>query len=307
MTRPARALAERWALVLRERFHGEGERALQRAYDLGREALTEGLGVLDLAAAHQEALESVLGTAGRPADDKRTRRAAKEVLAEGLAPFEMTHRGHLESVATLRRINETLEAEARRIAHALHDESAQILVQVHLALDEVAREMPPDSRHRLDAVRAPLLAVETQLRRVAHELRPTMLDDLGLVPALEYLAKGVAARGGFGVGVDGDTGGRLPQRVETALYRVVQEALSNVLRHAKATHVRVQLVRGNGRIECTVRDDGSGIRPGSKRHDTGLGLRVMRERIRGIGGSLEIQSAQGRGTEIRVTVPLEGP
>lgn len=289
--------------VLRDRLGGEGERALQRAYHLGRDALASGLGLLDLSAAHQDALGAVLGEGD--AASERARRAAKEVLAEGLAPFEMTHLGHVEAVAALRRINEALEAEARRIAHALHDESAQLLVRAHLAIDDVARGMPPEGRDRLDAIRAPLVEIERQLRRLAHELRPTILDDLGLVPAVDYLAKGIASRGGITIRVEGDTGGRLPQTVETALYRVVQEALWNVLRHANAQHARIRFEREPRTIRCTVQDDGTGFDVRTRPRNTGLGLVGMRERVRAVGGALEIRSDAGRGVEIRVVVPLE--
>src|SRR2546425_13300831 len=97
----------------------------------------------------------------------------------------MTHRGFREGVAALRRLNEMLEEEARRIAHALHDEAGRLLVSVHLALQEAAGGLPPRVRDRLEKVREPLDEIEKHLRRLSHELRPTILDDLGLLPALE--------------------------------------------------------------------------------------------------------------------------
>src|SRR5439155_9428657 len=104
-------------------------------------------------------------------------------LAESLSPFEMTHRSFQDAIAALRRLNEMLEEEARRIAHALHDEAGQLLVSVHLAVKEIADGLPPRARDQLMKIRAPLGEVERHLRRLSHELRPTVLDDLGLVPS----------------------------------------------------------------------------------------------------------------------------
>src|SRR5438094_6379707 len=117
----------------------------------------------------------------------------------------------------LRALNQRLEEEARRIAHALHDEAGQLLVSVYLALDDtLAGQLQPDARERLTETRALLEQVEAQLRRLSHELRPTILDDLGLKPAIEFLADGISKRTGRAVAVIGSTGGRLSGSVETA-------------------------------------------------------------------------------------------
>jgi two-component system, NarL family, sensor histidine kinase UhpB len=425
-------LIEQYASALQDYLAGGGEGVLQRAYQLGRQALAEGLGVLEMTALHDQAVGAVLQATPREA--ARTVMAAAKFFLESLSPFEMTHRGFREANAALRaseeryrelfenandvvftadlqgnltsvngagerltvyrrdetrtmnitevvapeyvgptqemlkrqlagegpttyelevvtkdgrrvplelsirliyddgepaavqgigrdiserrraqealrRLNERLEEEARRIAHALHDEAGQLLASVHLALDEVARELPSPAAERLHAVRPLLDVIEEQLRDLSHELRPTVLDDLGLIPALEFLASGVSKRAGIAVTVEGSTGGRLRPGVETALYRIAQEALTNVTKHARATCASIGLVQQAGLVRCSVRDDGIGFDLPSllaRRGAQGLGLIGIRERVGALGGSLEISSAPGQGTELVITIPLDG-
>ncbi|NJD67493.1 MAG: PAS domain S-box protein [candidate division NC10 bacterium] len=219
---------------------------------------------------------------------------------------DITERQRVETA--LRHLNETLEQESRRIAHALHDEAGQLLAAVDIALDEFAHELPPPAQPHLQEVKALLDQIEAQLRHVSHELRPTVLDDLGLVPALEFLAEGVSARTGLSITVEGPTTGRLPLAIETALYRTVQEALTNVTKHAQAKSVSVQVKRENRRLRCTIRDDGIGFDASAvqtRKGERGLGLIGIRERLDALGGRLQITSAPGRGTELAITVPLE--
>ncbi len=199
------------------------------------------------------------------------------------------------------------EEEAKRIARELHDEAGQLLACVHMALEELALDLQPPDRSAFDKIRALLYQIEEQLRRIAHEVRPTILDDLGLVPALEFLAQGVAARTGLTVRVTGSTSGRLPPVVETTLYRIVQEALTNAARHAKATGVTVHLAHEGELILCAVQDDGVGFDAASvlaRNGGHGLGLIGMRDRREPLTGTLRIVSSPGRGTRILITVPL---
>src|SRR5205809_3048965 len=208
----------------------------------------------------------------------------------------------------LRALNQRLEEEARRIAHALHDEAGQLLVSVYLALDTLAAEWQPEARGRLIEIRARLEQVEAQLRRLSHELRPTILDDLGLKPAIEFLADGIAKRTGRAVVVTGSTGGRLSGPVETAMYRIVQEALTNVTKHAHATQAVVRLERRPGALVCSIADNGRGFdaRARSARlHSEGLGLIGMRERAASLGGTFSIHSSPGKGTRLKIVVPLK--
>jgi len=304
-------LKQTYEAALRDYLAGAGETSLQRAYEVGRHAIGAGLGVLDLVALHAETLEGLLRARRDHGSCARVCSASGRFLAESLSPYEMTHRGFQEAVETLRSINQRLEDEARRIAHALHDDAGQILVSIHLALEAAAADLLPQARERLDGVRRLLDEAEQNLRRIAHELRPTILDDLGLVPALRFLAHGVAARAGVPVRVEGSLRTRLRPSVETALYRVVQEALRNATKHAFATSVLVRLEHREHDVRLTVKDDGRGFdlnavlrRKGSR----GLGLGAMRERLNGLGGQITIDSAPGHGTEVRIVIPIaEGP
>jgi signal transduction histidine kinase len=232
---------------------------------------------------------------------ERTIRRQQEAIRE------LTARRQAERA--LRALNQRLEEEARRIAHALHDEVGQLMVSVYLALDTLLAQLQPDARERLTEIRALLGQVEAQLRRLSHELRPTILDDLGLKPAIEFLADGISKRTGRSVVVNASIGGRLPGPVETAMYRIVQEALTNMIKHAQATEAVVHLVRHPDALVCSIADNGCGFDARARSahtHDQGLGLIGMRERAASLGGTLSIDSNPGRGTTLKVVVPLKG-
>jgi PAS domain S-box-containing protein len=208
----------------------------------------------------------------------------------------------------LRRLNETREEEARRIAHALHDESSQLLAVVHDAVAELAAELPPQAQKQLRQISQLLNQVEDQLRRLSHELRPTILDDLGLLPAVHLLVEGISKRTGLPIAVRGSTDGRLPRAIETAIYRSIQEALTNVTKHAHATVARVELRREPKAIHCSIWDDGGGMDvppEGQRGGERGLGLIGIRERLDPFRGILEIHSSPRRGTELITTIPLD--
>jgi len=228
-------------------------------------------------------------------------------VLESMSPFEMTHRGVREANLALRQFETRREEEARRIARELHDESGQLLATVYFALDTLRSDVTPDGQARLSRVFELLHHVEESIRRIAHELRPTILDDLGLVPALQFLAEGVSRRSGITVVVTGDSGGRLAPAVETALYRVTQEALTNVTRHSRARRATVTVERLASEIVCRIHDDGRGFDPSAVVAATarGLGLEGIRERVSTLGGQLEITSSPGTGTEMVVRLPVE--
>ncbi len=151
--------------------------------------------------------------------------------------------------------------------------------------------------------------VENHLRRYSHELRPTVLDDLGWIPAIRFLAEGISKRANLAIHVRSTVSGRLTNPTETALYRIVQEALTNAVKHAKARNVWIHAWSENLMVCCSIRDDGSGFdsrlvqtAPGRK----GLGLIAMQERVSAIGGTLRIESRPGRGTELLIRLSLEG-
>jgi PAS domain S-box-containing protein len=422
-------LAAEYEAVLRDYLDGIGEAALKRAHDLGRRALADGLGVLDMARVHHEAL---LGLSPHLFTSGERMKRCEKVFVESVTPFEMTHRGFRESYAALqgsearyrelfenandivfstdlagnftsvnpagerlsgyalgevlamnfsavvapeclegarrarqaklsgkestryelailakdgrriplevntrliyqqgvavgvqgiarditerkqaelalRQLNDRLEAEAKRIAHALHNEAGQMLSAVYLALAEIASELPA-AREQLRRISAPLDQVGEQLRRLSHELRPVILDDFGLVAALEFLADGVSRRAHLIVTVESSIEGRLPSQVEITLYRVLQEALTNVTKHAQATRARIKLARTDQMITSSIQDDGIGLdptrlfpQPGGR----GLGLIGIRERLGGVRGTFSIISGVGQGTTLEINIPLE--
>jgi len=209
---------------------------------------------------------------------------------------------------SLRHLTEALEQEAKRIAHALHDEAGQLLASVHIALESVARDLPSAQGRRVRGIQGLLDEIENQLRRLSHELRPTILDDLGLVPAIEFLTQGISARTGIPISVEDGGAGRLPAHVEEVLYRVIQEALTNASKHAKATSISVTLEQEATEFRCRVRDDGIGfdLRAAlASNNERGFGLINMRERLKFVGGTCVITSSPNHGTEVLVTVPLE--
>jgi signal transduction histidine kinase len=298
-----------YGTALREYLGRRDEADLQRAYELGRVALVNGVGILDLAMMHHDALAAALR---EPLDEETHAEVAQRsagFFVETLSPFEMTHRGFRESAIALRHLYERVEAEIKRIAHALHDEAGQLLASIYLALRDVELESTPAGRAHLRTITRLLGEVETQLRRLAHELRPTALDDMGLMAALEFLADGVSLRSGITTTVEGSTGGKIPLLVETAMYRIVQEALTNAARHSGASRVAIQLWREGDRLLCRIRDDGAGfdVRQGLTRREAGhgMGLPGIQERVAALGGCFRIESTPGKGTELEVSISLE--
>ena len=208
----------------------------------------------------------------------------------------------------LRRLNDRLEHEATRIASALHDEAGQFLTAAHITLADVERGLPPPARAGLQDVKRNLDEVEAQLRRLAHELRPRILEDMGLADALKFLADGVARRTGIPISVEVSLQRRCGPLAETAMYRLVQEGLTNMTKHARATRCTVVLAQDGENALCSIRDDGIGFDLSvviARRDEFGLGLLGIQDRLEVVDGMLEIISAPGEGTELRAIVPLE--
>jgi signal transduction histidine kinase len=299
------SLVDRYAEDYREALDlylkGAGESALSSAYEIGRRAVAAGLGILDVVSLHEKAVATILER--KPQDAM-----AGSFLIESLSAFEISYRSVDEANAALRRLNELLEAEVGRIAHALHDQAGSILATATLELDMAARELLPSGHQRLAGVRRLLDETGEQLRHLSHELRPTILDDLGLRPALDFLAQGIEQRTGLNVNVTGQVRERLPVGAEIAIYRIAHEALNNTVRHGgESPSVDITIEQQGREIHCTIKDDGVGfdvdavLARGGKR---GLGLLGMRERANAVGGNCNIRSAPGLGTSIEVIVPL---
>jgi signal transduction histidine kinase len=200
------------------------------------------------------------------------------------------------------------EDERRRLSRELHDETAQVFSAVKMQLEGLRPSLQAAQGPRLDRL---LQLVDTgiaSIRSVTNDLRPSMLDDLGLVPALRSLVRDVSERTGQVVHLQADEHvPPLPPDTELALFRALQEALSNVVRHADAREVRVTLRQSAAGVELIVRDDGRGLpvdARGQVRTDSGrMGLTGMRERIHAVGGQVRLRNV-GPGTEVLVAVPL---
>jgi signal transduction histidine kinase len=198
------------------------------------------------------------------------------------------------------------EEERSRIARELHDETSQILTAFSLDLATLRSKVvkKPDILRQVDRLQSHSKQMSQGLYRLVHDLRPAQLDDLGLIPAIQYLKDSSASQGlDVSVEVQGQ-GRRLDAIVETVLFRVVQEALNNILRHAKTQQARVLVQFQPGQVILKVIDSGVGFDPEMPLTPPhGWGLAGMRERVDLIGGQLNIKSAQGKGTTVEVTVP----
>lgn len=198
------------------------------------------------------------------------------------------------------------EAERKRLSLELHDQVGQMLTAVRMEISNLGRIGPNDPErfreHVLQAKQVAEGAMKT-VRDLAMGLRPSMLDDLGLGPAVEWLCREFSRTSGIpaDVEIEGSLA-RLTEAQKTGLFRVVQESLTNVMRHARARHVTVRLAESAGKLELVVADDGRGMQNGKGRR--GLGLLGMEERIRELGGVFAVDSAPGEGTKIRAEIPL---
>jgi len=298
---------ERYQAALLEYVTAPKEVALLGGYDLGRGALGDGLGVLDMASIHSRAVAAALD---RPLDHEERARllnAQTAFFMEALSPFEMAHRAFRDANTMLRRLNDMLEGQAKRIAYALHSEAGQLLASVHFALAEAGRELPPEKTEQLGKVREVLTEIEERLRNLSHELRPPVLEDLGLSAALALLAQSVYSRFGLPVIVSVSLKGDLPAPIENTIYRVAQEALTNAARHAEADQAEIHLRQVQQKIICSVRDDGVGFDDSAafKKNRPGLGLTEIKERVGALGGVVRLGPNKNCGTNLTIEIPLD--
>jgi signal transduction histidine kinase len=207
---------------------------------------------------------------------------------------------------TVDAILEAHEVERSRIARELHDETGSALTAVLLGLTSIDEATTlPEARQASTALRKTARSTLENVGRMAFELRPSALDEFGLYPALKDLGGGLEEQGGPQVTLKADlpTGERLPAKVETALFRITQEALTNVVKHAEAKTVQITLARRERSVVLTFEDDGRGFSRAQVPSGR-LGLVGMRERIASVNGALEIESKRGAGTRLTVEIPL---
>ena len=203
---------------------------------------------------------------------------------------------------------EAREEERRRIARELHDELGQRLTALKMELSTLPGLAEPAARQeRVEGLMTMLDDTLASVRRISSDLRPMMLDDLGLNAAIEWLARDTARRMGIEITVHlNENDAPVDDRIATAVFRMVQEALTNVARHARATDVTVLLRQHDGELELLVEDNGIGYPPGAMQREGSFGLLGMRERASMLGGHLEYTNAPGRGARLAVRLPL-GP
>ena len=230
----------------------------------------------------------------------------REVLELTGAFNEMLSRLERERRESGRRAVSAQEQERRRVALELHDEVGQLLTGVVLGLDGLAATVPADVRDRVGPLQDMVRDGADQVREIARGLRPESLEELGLRSALVGLTTGVADRSGLQVVRDIDTAlPELSAETELVIYRVAQEALTNVVRHAGARRVEVALLHRDGELELRVSDDGTGIPPGAP--GAGRGIAGMRERALYSGGALTVSPGPDRGTAVTLRVPVNTP
>jgi signal transduction histidine kinase len=236
-----------------------------------------------------------------PAFTEDDLRLAETLAARAAIAVDLSERVSRDAV---RRVVEAQELERARLARELHDETGQALTSILLGLKPLEQAAASDEvRAAVALVRELVVSTLQDVRRLAVELRPSALDDFGLAPAVERLVDTFREQSGLQVDLEAHLGeARLPSEIETALYRVVQEALTNIVKHAGATRVSVLLRRKDGGLLAVVEDDGAGFDP-SRTREAALGLAGMRERLALVGGRLQIESASGAGTTLAAEVP----
>jgi len=255
-----------------------------------------------------------------PPDEYRVLEAMGNQLGTALSNIRH-HASTRDGLAALSIANENLEIyielateaqeeERKRLSRELHDDTMQSLVLTLAQIDTAtAAELPDDARARLAAAQGILTETLDNVRRYCRDLRPSLIDDLGLVDAIDWLVGDLRARAGPTVDlVVHGARSRLSNRDELLIFRIVQEALHNVERHAHASQVQVTIHFGDGQLAVEVADNGRGSVPasraGQKKVDYGLGLRGMQERTKLLRGALVIDSKRGQGTRVRLSVPI---
>ena len=255
--------------------------------------------------------------------EKRVRERTVELEEANRAlRIEITERKQVEETVArhrrdLQRLSAQLinaqEAERKRLSRELHDEMGQALTAININLAVVEKALPPELAPtiggRLSETRSLTNQIAEQIGELSLDLRPAMLDDLGLLPTLRWYVDRYAKRLDIEVGFEAiDLGTRLSSEVETVIYRIVQEALTNIARHSQANRVHLRLERTESKVRILIEDNGQGFDVskvvGDEGPGAGMGLLGMRERVATLKGSFNIQSRPGQGTQLTMHIPL---
>ena len=329
--------SRQYAATLHRYLLRQQESLLQQAYELGRKAIASGLGVLDMARIHQQALASCLTRALSTEKRTRTLKAAETFFMETLSPFEVTHRGFRKANIELHQVNEALqrrnaelaalsrdlrnlskqvlhvqEEERKHISRELHDEVGQALTAINMNLGMLQRNGSVDAKllkKKTAAMQNLLGQTMDTVHRFARELRPAILDELGLLPAMRSYTKDFAERTGLRVRfTDSSEAEKLNEAQKTVVFRVAQESLTNVAKHAHASRVAVSLRKITDGLQMQIKDNGKAFDVARQLSASGkkrLGLLGMQERVRLGNGRLAVKSARGKGTTVTVEIPFQ--
>jgi signal transduction histidine kinase len=226
------------------------------------------------------------------------------VVLTAMAGRQQTQRNLLRAFS--RRLLEVQEVERRNLARELHDEIGQALTAAKISLQSAMVEADAAISTRLQESAASLERLLGQVRQISLDLRPPMLDDLGLVPALRGLLDQLGRRASVAVRFSAENiPENLDAEIQTTCFRIAQEAITNVVRHANATQIEIDLRCANGELRLLVRDNGVGFDVESRQGQrVGLGLIGIKERAALVGGRARIISSSGKGTAIEVSLPL---
>jgi signal transduction histidine kinase len=290
---------------LQDYLRQTGEMELRRAGELGLDAMLSGLGLPEMSAIHHESVGLCLPLPSLTAIEiSRTLTAAGHFLADCLSPFEANRRELQRSNTALRYQNSKLEDQVTTVSRVVFDEAMQLVAAASLALDRANCTLSAAQRGNLDEVQSLLDQIGEELAACTGDLRPRVLEDLGLKAAIQSLSRRFSAVAEIDILAD-DAEGLLRPEAGLVLYRAVQEALTNVGRHAQARHVFIRLCGDGGGVQCSVRDDGIGFDSSQLFRGTaerGSGLISICESLRLIGGTLAIHSRPGGGTEVAISI-----
>jgi signal transduction histidine kinase len=277
------------------------------ARTLGKRSFESGVPLAEVIDTAMGSFATAARSADGPAQVARILSAGMSFVLDCVSSYDDALSNASETRRGLRAQADNMEEQARRIAHEIHDSSAQYLASIHTELQRAAAGAPVELVPRLQRAQSLLSQVEADLRRVSQELRPTILDDLGLVSALHELSRSVSQHNGLVVVVEGPADERYAPSVEIALYRTVQEVLANVMGRQRHMHrVKVKIEVRENEIRCSIADDGGGLSGRSSASPRGPGLIGIRERLAALGGTLSIDNRpDGHGTLLTASIPLE--